>query len=275
MTELERLAALRAGGHLSEAEFAMRKTALLAPRTVTADNPPKRRALPWILGPIVILVLGAGAFLLARADGFQDALAHVPGGNSVTAMLGDDPPAAGPSASPPAEFMRRCVIGAQATVVRLVDTLGQMGRRTSWTQNRAGWVLDVAWHDPVRKFDRTLSIALDPAERTSLAFLTSGRDCAGEPGLVQISRIAVDGFELPSNTEEPTWVEVLTAIYDKDAAPPADHPNAPPPPTDESEAPPPATMNGGSTYGREAGGASNPDGSAREAYDPQPVRERP
>lgn len=265
--QLARLGQLRADGHLSEAEFEAEKAKILAGASDRARfnktdsvNGGTSRAAGIGLVVTLILALGVGAYFLGQVDGSEDQRAQANAIADDGNMVASAEEVSRASNQPPQEFMNLCIYGVQAKLFRLPDALEAAGRQVSWQRNEGGWVLDAAWYDPVTKSDRSLSIALDRTE-------SDIHPCGGNPGFVLISRVAIDGIEVPPQQTGLALFRWIGEIGNKDAAPEPER--RAPISTSASDEPPAArsTMNGGDTYGREPGGAANPDGSLKSGGD--------
>lgn len=220
-----------------------------------------RRYFRWFCAIQFVAIIGVAVYFLGRVNGYDDqrtqADAIAEDGNMVA-------PAGYVSQiaiQPPQDYLNLCIVGYQAKLFRLPDTLEAAGKQVSWTRNGEGWVLDAAWYDNLTKADRTLSIAFDRTEMPAQL-------CVGSRGYVAIDRVAIDGLEVPPQQAVYALNEWIGDIGDKDIIPiPTRRAPIPSAPIGQSPAAP-ATMNGGDTYGRGAEeGAANIDGTPRSGGD--------
>jgi len=264
LAALERLAALRQSGQISQADFEQHKALLFANDGLAAVAGRSSSSWKWVGGIVVVLSLAVGTFLLARGDGFQDVLntqvASVPKANAGSTpddTLADRSGA--PQVQLPDDIVDRCVsVMGIPTGFRVSTLLERVQRKGTgkWRAGKEGWVFAVDVHDQLTNLDHVASYELVPVEGTK-----PSAHCSTYQPQVVLTRMAIDGRVFTGPILLNMVQKGMSDIIGIDARSDAGREPADDAQTSVSRydvqgvsASPLKTMNGGDTYGRGAGG---------------------
>lgn len=217
LVALERLAALKESGVLTNVEFEIEKALLLE-----IDKAPNEKRsnslLKWLFdwGVLVVLVL-AGAFWF----GTRDVATHVANGRRPPQIASPSQAAAQSQMSeilqPSAEFRQLCVYAEMVPtgfrLNTLIDVMTAQGRPLVWKIVDGNWVMQSKWQDEVTNADHSFV-----AEFVKPEGIAASEECGGYPGDLLVTRLIFDDHEASRFAIGTSMQAAFGQIFGKDGA---------------------------------------------------------